>query len=99
LQFSTPPARLLARAGKKAAHYFFKLRKIYGDLVSMTDETADATIDIWQRKQDYFNSPDDDAKEKHLTNQSRKRVREFKRAYRKLEKRRRKMAKRAIIGI
>ena len=99
LQFSTPDARLLARAGKKAAHYFFKLRKIYGDLVSMTDETADATIDIWQRKQDYFNSPDDDAKEKHLTNQSRKRVREFKRAYRKLEKRRRKMAKRAIIGI
>lgn len=99
MQFSTPDARLVARTGKKAAHFFFKLQKIYGDLVNMSDETAEKVIDIWQRKQDYFNSPDDDAKEKHLTNQSRKRVREFKRAYRKLEKRRRKMAKRAIIGI
>ena len=99
MQFSTPDARLVARTGKKAAHFFFKLRKTYGDLVNMSDETAEKIIDIWQRKQDYFNSPDDDAKEKHLTNQSRKRVREFKRAYRKLEKRRRKMAKRAIIGI
>lgn len=99
VQFSTPDARLVARTGKKAAHFFFKLRKTYGDLVNMSDETAEKVIDIWQRKQDYFNSPDDDAKEKHLTNQSRKRVREFKRAYRKLEKRRRKMAKRAIIGI
>lgn len=99
LQFSTPDARLLARTSKKAAHFFFKLRKIYGDLVSMTDETADAAIDIWQRKQDYFNSPDDDAKEKHLTNQSRRRVREFKRAYRKLEKKRRKMAKSAMTSI
>lgn len=99
MQFSTPDARLVARTDKKAAHFFFKLQKIYGDLVNMSDETAEKVIDIWQRKQDYFNSPDDDAKEKHLTNQSRKRVREFKRAYRKLEKRRRKMAKRAIIGI
>lgn len=99
MQFSTPDARLVARTGKKAAHFFFKLQKIYGDLVNMSDETAEKITDIWQRKQDYFNSPDDDAKEKHLTNQSRKRVREFKRAYRKLEKRRRKMAKRAIIGI
>lgn len=99
MQFSTPDARLVARTDKKAAHFFFKLQKIYGDLVNMSDETAEKVIDIWQRKQDYFNSPDDDAKERHLTNQSRKRVREFKRAYRKLEKRRRKMAKRAIIGI
>ena len=47
MQFSTPDARLVARTGKKAAHFFFKLRKIYGDLVSMTDETADAIIDIF----------------------------------------------------
>ena len=62
MQFSTPDARLVARTGKKAAHFFFKLRKIYGDLVDMTDETADAVIDIWQRKQDYFNGPDDGTK-------------------------------------
>ena len=95
LQFSTPPARLLARAGKKAAHYFFKLRKIYGDLVSMTDETADATIDIWQRKQDFFTNCADEEKESHLTKQSRDRVRKFKRmnsAYRKI-------ARRAIISV
>ena len=77
MQFSTPDARLVARTGKKAAHFFFKLRKIYGDLVDMTDETADAIIDIWQRKQDYFNGPDDGTKENYLTNQSRERVAHF----------------------
>ena len=85
--------------GKKAAHYFFKLHKIYGDLVSMTDKTADAAIDIWQRKQDYFNSPDDSAKEKHLTNQSRKRVDEFYKACDRMDRTSRKIAKRAMIGI
>ena len=78
VQFSTPDARLVARTGKKAAHFFFKLRKIYGDLVSMSDETADAIIDIWQRKQDYFTEPNDSAEEVHLTNQSRERVACFK---------------------
>ncbi len=78
MQFSTPDARLVARTGKKAAHFFFKLRKIYGDLVDMTDETADAVIDIWQRKQDYFNGPDDGTKENYLTDQSRERVARFK---------------------
>lgn len=78
MQFSTPDARLVARTGKRAAHFFFKLRKVYGDLVSMTDETADAIIDIWQRKQDYFNGPDDGTKENYLTDQSRERVARFK---------------------
>ena len=99
LQFSTPDARLLARTSKKAAHFFFKLRKIYGDLVSMTDETADAVIDIWQRKQDYFNIPDNSAKEKHLTNQSRERVDKFYKACDRMDRTSRKIAKRAMIGI
>ena len=103
MQFSTPDARLVARTGKKAAHFFFKLRKIYGDLVNMTDETADAVIDIWQRKQDYFTSPDDSAKEDHLTNQSRERVTHFKEQTldrrKSLLKRVRDMARRALNGI
>ena len=103
MQFSTPDARLVARTGKKAAHFFFKLRKIYGDLVDMTDETADAIIDIWQRKQDYFTSADDSAKEYHLTNQSRERVAHFKEQAldrrKSLLKRVRDMARRALNGI
>ena len=103
MQFSTPDARLVARTGKKAAHFFFKLRKIYGDLVNMTDETADAIIDIWQRKQDYFTSPDDSAKEDHLTNQSRERVEYFKEGAldrrKSLLKRVRDMARQALDSI
>ena len=103
MQFSTPDARLVARTGKKAAHFLFKLRKIYGDLVDMTDETADAIIDIWQRKQDYFTSADDSAKEYHLTNQSRERVAHFKEQAldrrKSLLKRVRDMARRALNGI
>lgn len=99
VQFSTPDARLVARTGKKAAHFFFKLYKIYGDLVSMTDETADAIIDIWQRKQDYFNSPDDSAKEEHLTDQSRGRVDKFYKACDRMDRESRKIAKRAMISI
>jgi len=103
MQFSTPDARLVARTGKKAAHFFFKLCKIYGDLVSMTDETADAIIDIWQRKQDYFTSPEDGSKEDHLTNQSRERVVHFKEEAldrrKSLLKRVRDMARRALNGI
>lgn len=101
MQFSTPDARLVARTGKKAAHFFFKLRKIYGDLVSMTDETADAIIDIWQRKQDYFNSPDDSAKENHLTDQSRERVACFKERIMGGERKKyvRDMARQALNGI
>lgn len=99
VQFSTPDARLVARTGKKAAHFFFKLYKIYGDLVSMTDETADAIIDIWQRKQDYFNSPDDSAKEEHLTDQSRGRVDKFYKACDRMDRASRKIAKRAMISI
>lgn len=95
VQFSTPDARLVARTGKKAAHFFFKLQKIYGDLVNMSDETAEKVIDIWQRKQDFFTNCADGEKESHLTKQSRERVRKFKRmnsAYRKI-------ARRAIISV
>lgn len=95
VQFSTPDARLVARTGKKAAHFFFKLQKIYGDLVNMSDETAEKVIDIWQRKQDFFTNCADEEKESHLTKQSRDRVRKFKRmnsAYRKI-------ARRAIISV
>lgn len=95
MQFSTPDARLVARTGKKAAHFFFKLQKIYGDLVNMSDETAEKVIDIWQRKQDFFTNCADEEKESHLTKQSRERVRKFKRmnsAYRKI-------ARRAIISV
>ena len=103
MQFSTPDARLVARTGKKAAHFFFKLRKIYGDLVSMSDEAADAVIDIWQRKQDYFTKPDDSIKEYHLTNQSSERVARFKEQAtdrrRILLRRVRDLAKRALGGI
>ena len=87
MQFSTPDARLVARTGKKAAHFFFKLQKIYGDLVNMSDETAEKITDIWQRKQDFFTNCADGEKESHLTKQSRERVRKFKRmnsAYRKI---------------
>ena len=95
VQFSTPDARLVARTDKKAAHFFFKLQKIYGDLVNMSDETAEKIIDIWQRKQDFFTNCADEEKETHLTKQSRDRVRKFKRmnsAYRKI-------ARRAIISV
>ena len=95
MQFSTPDARLVARTGKKAAHFFFKLRKTYGDLVNMSDETAEKIIDIWQRKQDFFTNCADEEKESHLTKQSRDRVRKFKRmnsAYRKI-------VRRAIISV
>lgn len=95
MQFSTPDARLVARTGKKAAHFFFKLQKIYGDLVNMSDETAEKITDIWQRKQDFFTNCADGEKESHLTKQSRDRVRKFKRmnsAYRKI-------ARRAIISV
>ena len=94
-QFSTPDARLVARTDKKAAHFFFKLQKIYGDLVNMSDETAEKVIDIWQRKQDFFTNCADEEKESHLTKQSRDRVRKFKRmnsAYRKI-------VRRAIISV
>lgn len=95
VQFSTPDARLVARTGKKAAHFFFKLQKIYGDLVNMSDETAEKITDIWQRKQDFFTNCADGEKESHLTKQSRDRVRKFKRmnsAYRKI-------ARRAMISV
>jgi len=95
MQFSTPDARLVARTGKKAAHFFFKLQKIYGDLVNMSDETAEKITDIWQRKQDFFTNCADGEKESHLTKQSRERVRKFKRmnsAYRKI-------ARRAMISV
>ena len=71
--------------------------------MSMTDETADAIIDIWQRKQDYFTSPEDGSKEDHLTNQSRERVVHFKEKAldrrKSLLKRVREMARRALNGI
>ena len=71
--------------------------------MDMTDETADAIIDIWQRKQDYFTSADDSAKEYHLTNQSRERVAHFKEQAldrrKSLLKRVRDMARRALNGI
>lgn len=95
VQFSTPDARLVARTDKKAAHFFFKLQKIYGDLVNISNETAEKVIDIWQRKQDFFTNCADEEKESHLTKQSRDRVRKFKRmnsAYRKI-------ARRAIISV
>lgn len=75
VQFSTPDARQVARIDKKAAHFFFKLQKTYGDLVGMSDDVADGIRDIWQRKQDYFSNYSElDAAEAHLTNQSRERV-------------------------
>ena len=95
VQFSTPDARLVARTDKKAAHFFFKLQKIYGDLVNMSDETAEKVIDIWQRKQDFFTNCADEEKESHLTKQSRERVRKFKRMNRAY----RKIARRAIISV
>ena len=99
MQFSTPDARLVARTGKKAAHFFFKLRKIYGDLVNMSDETAEKIIDIWQRKQDFFTNCADGEKESHLTKQSRERVSEFYKVYNKINSVSRKIARRAIISV
>lgn len=99
MQFSTPDARLVARTGKKAAHFFFKLRKIYGDLVNMSDETAEKIIDIWQRKQDFFTNCADEEKESHLTKQSRDRVSEFYKVYNKMNSTSRKIARRAIISV
>ncbi|WP_338503026.1 hypothetical protein [Candidatus Minimicrobia sp. QA0096] len=95
MQFSTPDARLVARTGKKAAHFFFKLQKIYGDLVNMSDETAEKITDIWQRKQDFFTNCADGEKESHLTKQSRERVRKFKR----MNSTYRKIARRAMISV
>lgn len=99
VQFSTPDARLVARTGKKAAHFFFKLRKTYGDLVNMSDETAEKVIDIWQRKQDFFTNCADEEKESHLTKQSRDRVRKFYEDYNKINSESRKIARRAIISV
>ena len=99
MQFSTPDARLVARTGKKAAHFFFKLQKIYGDLVNMSDETAEKVIDIWQRKQDFFTNCADEEKESHLTKQSRDRVSEFYKVYNKMNSASRKIARRAIISV
>lgn len=99
MQFSTPDARLVARTGKKAAHFFFKLQKIYGDLVNMSDETAEKITDIWQRKQDFFTSCADGEKESHLTKQSRDRVSEFYKVYNKMNSASRKIARRAIISV
>lgn len=99
MQFSTPDARLVARTGKKAAHFFFKLQKIYGDLVNMSDETAEKVIDIWQRKQDFFTNCADEEKESHLTKQSRDRVRKFYKVYNKINSASRKIARRAIISV
>lgn len=99
VQFSTPDARLVARTGKKAAHFFFKLRKTYGDLVNMSDETAEKIIDIWQRKQDFFTNCADEEKESHLTEQSRERVSKFYEDYNKINSASRKIARRAIISV
>ena len=99
MQFSTPDARLVARTGKKAAHFFFKLQKIYGDLVDMSDETAEGITDIWQRKQDFFTNCADDEKESHLTKQSRERVSEFYKIYNKINSTSRKIARRAIVSV
>lgn len=99
MQFSTPDARLVARTGRKAAHFFFKLQKIYGDLVNMSDETAEKVIDIWQRKQDFFTNCADGEKESHLTKQSRERVSEFYKVYNKINSVSRKIARRAIISV
>lgn len=99
MQFSTPDARLVARTGKKAAHFFFKLQKIYGDLVNMSDETAEKITDIWQRKQDFFTNCADGEKESHLTKQSRERVSEFDKVYNKMNSASRKIARRAIISV
>lgn len=99
MQFSTPDARLVARTGRKAAHFFFKLQKIYGDLVNMSDETAEKITDIWQRKQDFFTNCADGEKESHLTKQSRERVSEFYKVYNKINSVSRKIARRAIISV
>lgn len=99
MQFSTPDARLVARTDKKAAHFFFKLQKTYGDLVNMSDETAEKVIDIWQRKQDFFTNCADEEKESHLTKQSRERVSEFYKVYNKMNSVSRKIARRAIVSV
>lgn len=99
MQFSTPDARLVARTDKKAAHFFFKLQKIYGDLVNMSDETAEKVVDIWQRKQDFFTNCADEEKESHLTKQSRERVSEFYKVYNKMNSVSRKIARRAIVSV
>lgn len=99
MQFSTPDARLVARTDKKAAHFFFKLQKIYGDLVNMSDETAEKITDIWQRKQDFFTNCADGEKESHLTKQSRERVSEFYKVYNKMNSVSRKIARRAIVSV
>lgn len=99
MQFSTPDARLVARTDKKAAHFFFKLQKIYGDLVNMSDETAEKVIDIWQRKQDFFTNCADEEKESYLTKQSRERVSEFYKVYNKMNSVSRKIARRAIVSV
>ena len=99
MQFSTPDARLVARTGRKAAHFFFKLQKIYGDLVNMSDETAEKITDIWQRKQDFFTNCADGEKESHLTKQSRERVSEFYKVYNKMNSVSRKIARRAIVSV
>lgn len=75
MQFSTPPARLKARIGGQAAHFIFKMRKVFGEKAStLSDESLSAMEDIWRRKQNYFNSIDDIAKEGHRTEQGRQRV-------------------------
>lgn len=75
MQFSTPPARLVARIDGRAAHFIFKLRKVFGDAITKLDDASlEAVADIWHRKQDYFNNVDEEAKERHLTSQGRERV-------------------------
>ena len=51
MQFSTPDARLVARTGRKAAHFFFKLQKIYGDLVNFFTNCADGEKESHLTKQ------------------------------------------------
>ncbi|MDO4781209.1 MAG: hypothetical protein Q4A34_02370 [Candidatus Saccharibacteria bacterium] len=78
MQFSTPPARLNARLGGRAAHFLFKLRGLYGDKIGeLPDELLRAVEDIWCRKQEYFNSVNEAANEHHLTTQSRRRIGAF----------------------
>mgnify|MGYP000099371165 FL=1 len=78
MQFSTPDARLTARIGGRAAHFLFKLINTYGEeIADLDDEYLAAIKDIWSRKQDYFNNRDESSTEVCLTDQSRRRVREF----------------------
>ena len=78
MQFSTPDARLTARIGGRAAHFLFKLINTYGDeIADLDDDYLNAIEDIWSRKQDYFNNQDESSTEVCLTDQSRRRVREF----------------------